>query len=366
MTEREAQIALNLVGGIGTARLGCLLRCFGSAAGILSVAATELSRVSGIGDKLAGRIAAFETEDLRQELSLAARCGVRIILRADPEYPVNLKTIPDPPPVLYVKGNLSRQDDLACAIVGSRRASLYGLTNARGLAAELARLGFTVVSGLARGIDTAAHQGALKAKGRTIAVVGSGLSKIYPAENRGLADAIAEAGAVISEFPLNAEPLKQNFPQRNRVISGLSLGVLVAEAAVNSGALITADFALEQGREVFALPGRIDSPQSLGANKLIQQGAKLVAGVGDILEEIAAPFLAVAGCRPEATASGPQMDFVDSDEALLYNLILKEAIPLEEIIQRCDLNIPRLSRALLGLELKKRIRQLPGKSFIRA
>lgn len=210
----------------------------------------------------------------------------RTLSLLDKDYPANLKYIYDPPSILYIKGNILPEDTIAVAVVGSRRATYYGLKNAENLGFQLAAGGITIISGLARGVDSAAHRGALKARGRTIAVLGSGLNKIYPRENEELVEEIAQNGAVISEFALDTPPLRQNFPRRNRIISGLSLGVVVVEAAKRSGALITANFALEQGREVFALPGKIDSFTSKGTHDLIKQGAKLVESIEDIIEEL--------------------------------------------------------------------------------
>jgi len=218
--------------------------------------------------------------------TLARENKVKTLGIADKDYPTNLRYIYDPPATVYLKGNIVPEDNIAIAIVGSRRATHYGLKNAKSLAFELAVRGITIVSGLARGVDSAAHRGALEAKGRTIAVLGSGLNVIYPKENERLAEEIAQNGAVISEFPLDAGPQRYHFPRRNRVISGLSLGVVVVEAAQKSGALITANCALEQGREVFALPGKIDSFTSRGTHDLIKQGAKLVESIEDIIEEL--------------------------------------------------------------------------------
>jgi DNA processing protein len=230
-------------------------------------------------------------------------------------------------------------------------------------AADLAGRGFTIVSGMARGIDTYAHKGALKNGGRTIAVMGSGFHNIYPQENKGLAEEIAGCGAVISEFPMDTKPLKQNFPQRNRVISGLSLGVLVVEAARNSGALITADFALEQGREVFALPGKIDSNTSFGTNRLIKQGAKLVSDTEDILEEF--NFVAVKSTSPEIRQNNFPADLAQ-EESALYAALSDEPMALDDLIEKTNIDISRISSMLLKLQLKKIICQLPGKQFIRS
>ena len=228
---------------------------------------------------------------------------------------------------------------------------------------ELAKKGFTVVSGMARGVDTHAHRGALKARGRTIAVIGSGFRHMYPSENEKLAGEIAQSGAVVSEFPMDTEPLPFNFPRRNRIISGLSMGVLVAEAARNSGALITADFALDQGREVFALPGKIDAANAFGANELIKQGAKLVSGVEDIVEELAVPLRAQMS-KPAMPL--PQTNItLDESENVLYNLLSCDALQLDEIVEKAHLSVPQASQILLGLQFKKAVRQLPGKHFVR-
>ncbi|MEW5758600.1 MAG: DNA-processing protein DprA [Candidatus Omnitrophota bacterium] len=226
----------------------------------------------------------------KKELELAAKHKIKIISISDAGYPEILKKIFDPPKALYVKGELREEDNLSIAIVGSRLASSYGLIQAEKFGFDLANLGITVVSGLARGIDTKAHLGALKANGRTIAVLGSGLLSVYPPENKGLVEKISQNGAVISEYPLDMGPRRENFPKRNRIVTGLSLGVVVVEAAKNSGALISARCALEQGREVFSLPGKLDSDNSFGTNELIKDGAKLTTSVNDILEEIA-PFI---------------------------------------------------------------------------
>lgn len=361
MTHKEALIALNLFGEIGSIRLKKLLEYFHKPENIFKAPRDKLTKIFGIGEKIVGNILAFKKEDLDKELALAAKFGLKILTEEDREYPQNLKNIPDPPIVLYVKGELQEEDKISIGIVGSRRASFYGLSSALEFAAGLSRSGFTIISGMARGIDTYAHKGALKNKGRTIAVMGSGFNNIYPPENKELAAQIASNGAVISEFPLNTEPFKQNFPRRNRVISGLSLGVLVVEAARNSGALITADFALEQGREVFALPGKIDARTSFGTNGLIKQGAKLVASIEDILEE----FNLVPVKENPWHQDKPQALSLASKESLLYNMISSAPLLLDEIIENSGLDASSVLDTLLKLELKKLIRQLPGRQFIR-
>lgn len=253
MTRFEALVSLNMVLDIGSIRLKKLLDFFGKPENILKAPTEKLMAVSGIGEKIAHKICSLQKQDLDKEFRLAKKHSLKILTFEDKDYPENLKNISDPPIILYVKGELKPEDKLSFSIVGSRRASFYGLSNAQRFSADLSRKGFTIISGMAYGIDTYAHRGALKAGGRTIAVMGSGFNHIYPEENKELAEEISKSGAVISEFPISTLPLKQNFPRRNRVISGLSLGILVAEAAKNSGALITADFALEQGREVHRL-----------------------------------------------------------------------------------------------------------------
>ncbi|MFA5145391.1 MAG: DNA-processing protein DprA [Candidatus Omnitrophota bacterium] len=360
MNRLEALIGLNLVSDIGSIRLNKLLEFFHKPENILKASPEELTAVSGIGEKTAHKIRSLKKEELDKEFSLAKKHGLKILTLDDSGYPENLKNIPDPPIVLYVKGELKAEDKFSIGIVGSRRASFYGLDNARKFALDLADKGLTIVSGMARGIDTYAHRGALKAGGRTIAVLGSGFNNIYPQENKGLAEEISGSGAVISEFPINMLPLRQNFPRRNRLISGISLGILVAEAARNSGALITADFALEQGREVFALPGKVDSSTSYGTNELIKQGAKLVSCLDDILEELLVAPLN-KNCKPQAAPE--ECSPVNDEERRVYELIKKQSILMDEIAERTSFDIPKISDILLKLEIKKLVRQLPGKQF---
>ena len=375
MTEQEALIALNLIPDIGSARLKNLLEAFGSAPKIFLNSEKTLKSVDKIGDKIARAITSFSFENLKKELVAAKKLKVRIITLKDDEYPENLNAIYDPPLCLYVKGALLASDKLALAVVGSRRASFYGLSCAQKFSYALANFGITIVSGLARGVDTQAHKGALKAKGRTVAVLGSGLNCVYPPENRKLADEIAASGAVVSEFPLNTEPLARNFPRRNRVISGLSLGTIVVEAAKNSGALITADFALEQGRDVFAIPGKVDSATSVGTNQLIKQGAKLVDSVEDILEELKTKLkecIAIdeknKAIEPKAVSEkkGTTAPFEFSEEEkIIYNYLSDTPRHVDEIIEGTRLSSNRIMSILLKLEMGKIITQLPGKMYVR-
>jgi len=367
MTRLKALIGLNMFCDIGSMRLKKLLNYFEKPENILKAPYEKLTGVWGIGETIARNITSLKEEDIDRERAQAKKCNIRIMTIDDGDYPENLKHIPDPPIVLYVKGELKEEDRLSVAIVGSRRASFYGLSCAEKFASDLSERNFTIVSGLARGIDTSAHRGALKYGKRTIAVIGSGFRHLYPAENKELAEEISRCGAVISEFPINAKPLAQNFPRRNRVISGLSLGVLVVEAARNSGALITADCALEQGRDVFALPGKIDSGNSFGTNELIKQGAKLVSCADDIIEEFNIPVTTTTNLnKREIKDMGLDSRVcLSSDESLLYNLISEQAVLLDEIVEKTGINIPEVAGILLRLQMHKLIRQLPGKQFIK-
>ncbi len=288
-------------------------------------------------------------------------------------YPANLKNIYDPPKQLYVNGNILEEDRNAVAIVGSRRASIYGLEMGEKLGYDLAARGITVVSGMAIGIDTAAHRGALKAKGRTIAVLGSGHNNIYPSQNRELYQEIARTGAVVTEYEDDMEPLRYNFPRRNRIISGLSLGVVIVEAARNSGALITADFAAEQGREVFAVPGKISSNTSSGTNELIKDGARLIQSVDDIFEELSIKGTpSASGVRDEAArkaiASKTKTYIYNSltdNERKIYKLLSDEPIYIDEILTKTGLDSSIALKTILGMQLKSLIKEIPGKQFIR-
>jgi len=286
----ESLVALNLTGLIGAALHRRLLDRFGSAKAALRASERELRQVSGVGQITAGAIAKVATSgDAGREIELADKSGVRLVPHGGADYPAPLGALYDAPLVLAIKGTYERADAVAIGIVGSRKSTPYGERQSARFAAELASLGIVIVSGLARGIDTRAHVGAMRAKGgRTIAVLGSGVERIYPPENEKLAKSITEHGCLMSEFALRAAPEPMNFPRRNRIVSGLALGVLVVEAAERSGALITADWALEQSREVFCLPGSVESPLSRGVHRLIKQGGKLVEDVVDIVEEIPA------------------------------------------------------------------------------
>ncbi len=361
MNNFESLVSLNLIPQIGSVRLGELLKYFGQPQNIFKASRQSLEPVVGGG--ISQSIVSFDTRNLDRDLAQAKKAGLEIITLFDEGYPLNLKQIPGLPIVLYVSGRITGIDNLSLGIVGSRRASLYGLSSAEKFAAELALNNLTIVSGMARGVDTYAHQGALKVSGRTIAVMGSGFNHIYPPENRGLADRISKSGAVVSEFPMDTKPLAQNFPRRNRLISGLSLGVLVTEAARNSGALITVDFALEQGREVFALPGRIDSCGSIGTNNLLKQGAKLVTCSEDILEELNSD---ISRENDQAVPQAQENVSCVKEEELLYNCISRKAMAIDELVEKASLPVSQISSLILRLQFKKLITELPGKQFIRS
>ncbi len=373
MTPREAYIALNMVPNVGPVRVRALLDKFGQPEAILSARRDELLHVENIGPEVAQSIVNWRQHaDLDAELARIEKAGVLVVTRDDAEYPKRLREIYDPPLVLYVRGSLGEGDPHAVAIVGSRRTTLYGQEMARKLAYQLARAGLTVVSGAARGIDTCAHRGALQAKGRTVAVLGCGVDVAYPPENKGLLEQIAaKGGAVISEFPLGTKPDRQSFPMRNRVISGISLGVVVAEANARSGALITASFAAEQGRQVFAVPGRADSALSKGSNHLIKDGAKLTEDVEDILSEFEYLFPNMRKAEQTAASGDSEhgaagiLKFSEAEQKVL-TAIGDEEVVMDDIIRRSGLTSACVSATLLALEMKRVVKQLPGKVFARS
>ena len=341
-----------------------LLERFREPGAILSAGAAALAEVPGVTPRLAARLRDPRLlEAAAAEMRSAERQSVRILIRDDPEYPGILAQLPDPPPLLYVRGSLREEDDPAVAVVGSRRATPYGLEMARSLAAEIASAGVVVVSGLARGIDEAAHRGALEAGGRTLAFLGSGIDRLYPPESRRLAGTIAANGAVLSEFPLGTAPLPGHFPVRNRLISGICRGTVVVEAAPRSGSLITARLALEQGREVFAVPGNATSRNALGPNFLIQQGAKLVMRGRDVLEEIPGVVLPQ---EPSGKGREEEQGALEGEAArILSRVPADEPIGLDDLAARTGMAAGPLLGALLDLEMKDRVSRLPGRRFIR-
>jgi len=362
--------------GVGSVGFFRLLKRFGSVDKVLGLSVAQLTSVEGIGPKTAEKIAiSRDSFNVDAEMSLADKLGVSIINADDSRYPVLLKNVYDKPAVLYVKGDLRREDNLAIAMVGARRSSIYGSEQASRFSHLLASAGFTIISGMARGIDTAAHQAALTAGGRTIAVLGSGLANIYPPENKELFKKIAESGACISELPLTYEPRSEHFPARNRIIAGMSLGTIVVEAAYNSGALITAKAALEYDREVMALPGRVDSPLSRGPNRLIKNGAKLIESIEDVTEALgyigdqltshAAEAAKRAADKYEPTLFSSEMFNLSAAEKLLFESLTKEQTHIEELIEQTGIETGQVNSSLVSLQLKGLIKQLPGNYFIR-
>src|SRR2546427_43361 len=366
MDSREALVALNLVEHVGPIRVRQLLEHFGDAPAILRASKQQLLQARNIGEETADSIANWEKNiDLAAELKRIAEFGCRIVTQSEPEYPELLRQIYDPPTVLYVKGELLAKDKNAVAMVGSRMTTHYGIEVARKLAYQLAYLGVTVVSGGARGIDSAAHQGALSAKGRTIVVLGTGINLVTPPENADLFERIAANGALITQFPFNRPPDKQSFPIRNRIVAGMTLGTVVVEANLTSGALITANFAVEYGRQVFAVPGRIDSPRSKGCHELIKKGAKLCESAEDILSEF--EYLFPSSNRPAApneTGVLPALE-LSANEQMVLDVLDSEEVSIDDVIRQSSLPSSAVSVALLSLEMKRLIKQLPGKMFVK-
>jgi len=361
-------LALRSIEGLSSAGFRSLLTAFGAPQKVFEHPADVLKAVPGVKANTAESIASFKNwGQAEREMELAREAGVSIVTARDPLYPALLLNIYDYPPLLYVKGRL-RVDDVTVAVVGSRRASTYGEYSTERLCRDLALNGITVASGMARGIDSAAHRGALSVKGRTLAVLGCGIDVVYPPENRSLYEAIASNGAVISEFPFSTPPLAQHFPIRNRIISGLSLGVVIVEATEKSGSLITARLALDQGREVFAVPGIIDSPGSKGTHRLIKEGAKLVENVQDILDELRPQLtfpLAQQAPRETAASPAPRVESLKETEKTVLEVLTRRAVDVDTIIEKTGLQAKDVLAILLSLELNGHIEQQAGKRFMR-
>ena len=362
-------IRLTSVAGVGPKTAQALLTRFGSARAVLNAPEVSVREVAGVGASLARKIARAEVEiDAEAELALCERYGVTPIPHRSSDYPSRLKEIADPPALLYVRGTIEPVDALAVAIVGSRKCTPYGLRIAERLATSLARVGLTVVSGLARGIDAAAHRGAINGGGRTLAVLANGLSRVYPPEHDMLANEVAAHGALIAESPMRQEPIAGLFPQRNRIISGLSLGVVVVEATPRSGSLSTATHATEQNREVFAVPGPVDSLPSRGCHHLIRDGARLVETVDDILEELgpfvrgmsrpAEPSLTPTIATPGVTLNGPEGQILTS--------LTDQPMTIDQIITLTGLSASVTMATLSMMELRRLIKRHPGQQFARA
>ncbi len=349
----KAWLALSLTRGLGGESARRLLKEFGSPDAVFAASISSLKSV--VKADVAAEISKGIADDvIAPTLAWLDDSNNHIVTLADSDYPQALLNIPDPPLLLYVKGRLDLLNRSALAIVGSRSATPQGINNAEAFAKSLSEAGLCIISGMAHGIDAAAHRGGLRGQGSSIAIVGTGLDKVYPAANRDLAHSLAQQGALISEFPLGTPPLAANFPRRNRLISGMSLGCLVVEASLQSGSLITARLALEQGRDVFAIPGSIHAPQSKGCHALLKQGAKLVETAQDILEELAG--LLVSPARSTATNG---TDIQGPDFMLLYHLGF-DPVDVDTLSVRCGLTIAELSAMLLTLELSGRICVLPG------
>jgi len=357
MDDKKYWIGFNLIKGIGAVRMQALIQHFGDLETAWKAAPVEFAR-AGLGLKLIERIIqARENVDLTRLWTKIESQGIRILTWEDEAYPQRLKEIDQPPPVLYVRGEYLPDDVFAVAIVGTRRVTPYGRQITEQLAAFLASNGMTVISGLARGVDAIAHQTSLKAGGRTIGVLGSGVDKIYPPEHRSLAEQMMERGAIISDYAPGTPPDASNFPPRNRIISGLSLAVVVIEAGETSGALITAEFAAEQGREIFAVPGSILAPQSKGTNKLIQNGALPLLCVEDLMQAL---DLTRMGEHKAARKIIPS----DETEARLIGVLGDEPIHVDEIRNQTALPIEKVSATLALMELKGMVRQVGGMNYV--
>lgn len=363
--ELLSAMALSLAEGVGPKLQAALLSEFGTAQNVMAQPLEALLRVPGIGVKT---VAAFQVDGLlaeaRELLAECQRLNIDVITRSSPDYPRRLLEICDPPTVIYRRGVILPQDELAIAIVGSRRCTAYGRRHSERLAAALSRAGFTIISGLARGIDSAAHRGALQSGGRTLAVLASGVRDIYPPEHKELAEEICLQGALLSEMPSNQRPFPGLFPQRNRIISGLCLGVIIIEATRNSGALYTARHAMEQGREVFALPGQVDSLASEGCHDLIRDGVTLVRGVDDVLSALG-PLPMPSSPNSGVTIHSPRELVLNPLETQVLNLISLQPVHVDDLLRNTAIEASRVLATLTVLEMRRLIRRLPGNLFVR-
>lgn len=374
-----ARVRLACVTGIGPRLVRRLVEVFGSLEGVFAAPAAAVARVDRVGPQLAEAI--VSPESLQEAGAIVERCrrdGVAILIEGRDPYPPLLSRIDDPPNLLFCRGGLEPRDSLAVAIVGSRHATAYGIRAAERLAGGLARAGITIISGLARGIDAAAHRGALAAGGRTLAVLGNGVLAVYPPEHEDLAKEVAARGAVLSEAPPMAEPTPGCFPRRNRIVSGLALGTVVVQAAERSGALITARLAGEQGREVFAVPGPIDCRASKGCHRLIQDGAKLVGDVDDILEELGPLFETALTPRsspgmppapqpeePGASAAAHRLADLGETERAVLAAVGEVATSIDSIVDSTGLEASQVLSAIAMLELRRFLRRVPGSAVER-
>ncbi|CAN2048101.1 DNA processing protein [Candidatus Magnetomoraceae bacterium gMMP-13] len=361
-------LGLKSVPGIGNHIFKRLIDYFKSPDNVFRAPKQELAKIEGMNQRILYNLKKYRIpQSVYKDLALARQKGFSVISMEDPDYPALLKEIPDPPPVLYVYGKLRAQSH-HIAVVGSRNATKYGISSSVRLCKELSNKGLTIVSGMARGIDTAAHEGTLFARGRTIAVLGSGLDVVYPAENRGLFHRIAKNGAVISEFPMKAKPEAFHFPMRNRIISGISLGIIVVEAGKRSGSLITARMAMEQNREVFAVPGSIHSLMSTGPHNLIKNGAKLTENAQDVIEEILPAARGLfedfsSKSRKKEPPKVRQLPPLSEDEKKVWDALKFDPVHIDILVRSLSIEAASLSGILLQLELKGLVNQAPGKLF---
>lgn len=364
MTRTEAWLALNLLPQVGPVRVRKLLQHFGSPERILAAKSSEILQIEGFGLAQAESLAGWEAQiDLAGELKKIQERDLTLLTQDDDLYPPLLREIYNPPLVLTVWGEITKRDHNALGVVGSRQATHYGLSTAKKLSFQIAYAGYTVISGLARGIDTAAHEAALAAKGRTVAIIGSGIGRLYPPENMALAERIAQNGAVISEYPVDRPADKQTFPYRNRIVAGWTCGLIVVEAPLRSGSLITAQQATEQGRTVYAVPGPIDKPTSAGCNRLIQQGAKLIMDGADVLDDLMTLFPTAP--KPPVLQETPPAVSLTLEEEILYNAISTDEAQINDIITASGLTSATVSSTLMRLEMKRLIRALPGRRYVR-
>jgi DNA processing protein len=353
-------LRLAMVPGVGPRLTMALLARFGSAAAVLAAAPSDLREVPGVGTKVSQAIARAPARDaVEREIEQCRQAGISVLTPQSAGYPRLLREIHDPPPIIFGRGMIEARDSLAIAIVGSRHATQYGIAQAERLAGSLARAGLTIVSGLARGVDAAAHRGALAAGGRTIAVLGSGLSNIYPPEHVSLADEVAAAGCLLSEAPPRTQPTSGAFPQRNRLISGMSLGVIVVEASIQSGALITARHATEQGRDIFAVPGRVDSRVSHGCHRLIRDGAKLVETADDVLEELG-PLVEATSDAAGKSVHHPAELLLNDLERQVLDAVTAEPTTIDQVVATSALPTPQVLATLSVLEMRRLVRRLGG------
>jgi DNA processing protein len=360
--EREALIALALLPGLPPAGAAGLLARFGEARALRAASPEALTAVPGVTRDVAARLRdPASAEEVARELRRLDALGGFALTLTDSAYPPLLRQIPDPPPALFVRGSLPSPEVVVVAVVGARQATPYGRMVAERLAGDLTRAGVAVVSGFARGIDAAAHRGALQAGGVTVGVLGCGLDVTYPAGSGGLAESVIRRGALLSEFPLGTRPLPVNFPRRNRIISGLARGVVVVEAAERSGALVTARCALEQNREVFAVPGPVTAPTSAGANRLIKAGAKLTEDWTDVLEELIPGWV-----RPAAVPPPALPEDLPEEARVIWGVLAGEPAHIDAVATRTALPAGRVAAGLLALEMAGFVRQLPGQTYVRA